>query len=1396
MIDRAGQRQTIKQALGSFHHAAPREGARAILSALGYTSEKTIRLDGSVSQFLSIVDRDGKLATSEHAQTHCWKGADFVFQLTNDELPMLAEGQKDLVLGEGDYHRSIIESFVFLTINLEDRDWTRTELAEITRAVNRLFPMPAIIIFLYGGKLTLSVIPRRPNKKDNSRDVIEPTRKVALIKDVDLQHPHRAHLDILTDLHIRAGVTAKKAPNNFDDLYKAWTEILSAEELNKRFYRRLSDWYLWAVGTEDQPQVMFPVAREVEQKVGAEERHKLNQISVIRLLTRLIFVWFIKEKGLVPDALFNASQLREMLVQDPEKHREASSYYKAILQNLFFATLNTQMEGDGRNWRSDAAESGRTPDYLISTFLRYRQDFRQPDQALEIFRKVPFLNGGLFECLDREVSDAELARNDDLNKWISMEGSQKVIRADGFSERKSNTLYVPNKVFFAVAEQGADVDTPLNEANGTNKTGYKVDGIIRIFESYKFTVEENTPYDEEVALDPELLGKVFENLIASYNEDTSTTARKKSGSFYTPRVVVDYMVDEALVGYLRPALEKKKQADDRGIQNHKNINETFDLGPVPGELNLARDSGAGDASSEGTDSSATDARLRALLSYEDTEYDFTESEKDALIARIEGVRAIDPACGSGAFPMGLLQKLIHILKRLDPDNRRWKAALREPLVRQLQHAEQSPDIGAKSEQIEALKDQLEKLDRDFSETSNFPDYARKLYVIDKCIHGVDIQPIAVQIAKLRFFISLVVSQKIDETADNLNITPLPNLETRLVAANALRPIERANQHELFRNEEIEKTEKALAEANERYFGARNRRTKNKAKEQISQLRKVLSDLLTQTRDLPESTAEHIARWDPFDQNASADFFDSEWMFGLTEKCNIVIANPPYVKAGNIEARDRKWLRSRADKNKKENNRYALYQSFTGTADYLVYFMERGLDLLVPGGSFVYITSNKWHKVAYGENIRRWMGRNSTIHSIIDLGDAPVFEAVAYSAIIVATKRHEMVAAPNQNEFLLAWSWPEELEKKDLEDFPRLFREQAFRVPQKSLDDIKGWQLEPQVKRDLLELIRKSGKPLGEYVDGRFYRGILTGFNDAFVIDSETKDRLVTEDPKSADIIKPFLRGKDVKRWNVEYADQWLIFIPWHFPLHLQNSITGASELAEQRFRLEYPAIYGHLYTYKEQLSSRNKAETGVRYEWYALQRWGAKYWDEFDKEKLIIPAIQGRPEAARDTSGFFCNNKASIFVHENAAFLVGIVNSAVSEWFASQTFATKQGGFFDFEPRYSSTFPIPYANTSQQATISTIVRIIELDRDPRFEQLLNGLVYELFFPNELSAGNVRLFDACDRSDLNQFEGLGTDAIKERAKAWAHECMKPGGEIRIMLSDLQSFDVVRIIEGSE
>ena len=1382
MFDRSRQGTAVKDALHSFKNGTPGDGSRALLQALGYSSDKTIRVDGSVSQFLSMIDREGSLAQSKHAQTDRWHSADFVFQLTNDELPMLATGQKDLHLGNGDYHRGIIESFVFLTIGLDDGDWTRTQLAEITRAVNRLFPMPAIIFFHHGGKLTLSVIPRRPNKKDSSRDVIEPTRKVALIKDVDLANPHRAHLDIITDLHIQSGEGGNRALSNFDELYQAWTKILSTEELNKRFYRRLSSWYIWAVGTKKDPHIGFPVAAEV----AGDEGHKLNQISVIRLLTRLIFVWFIKEKGLVPNALFNSDSLHRLLEDNPADHPEDSTYYKAILQNLFFATLNTQMEGDGRKWRLGKSETGSTADYLISNLFRYKDAFQDPDEALGIFRKVPFLNGGLFECLDREVADAELERNPELEKWISREGKQKVIRADGFSERKSNPLHVPNKIFFAVDETGKDVDEALNEGYGTKKTGQKVDGLIRIFESYKFTVEENTPFDEEVALDPELLGKVFENLIASYNEDTSTTARKKSGTFYTPRVVVDYMVDEALVGYLMPKLDEHQMTDEKGLSSHKNISQSLDLGPAPGEFELSHNRDVAKTSNSGLGDKKIETQLRALLSYEDVELNLSEDEKDRLIASIEGIRAIDPACGSGAFPMGLLQKLIHVLKRLDPDNSRWKAALRDPLVKQLKLVETSRDIGAKSEQIEALNDQLKKLDRDFSEASNFPDYARKLYVIDKCIHGVDIQPIAVQIAKLRFFISLVVSQKIDEAAENLNITPLPNLETRLVAANALRPIDRPRTDDMFRNPKIEETEKALVEANERYFGARNRRTKIKAKTQIGDLRDKLSDLLRQTNDLPEETAQQIARWDPFDQNAAADFFDPEWMFGLTEKFNIVMANPPYVRQEKI-GRDKVFFKKRADENKRNKDTLRLYQSFTGTADYLVYFMERGLDLLAPGGSFVFITSNKWYRAAYGKSIRSWIGRNSQIRTIIDFGDADVFDAVAYPTIIMATKRPQILGAPDAKDMLLAWNWPSEMGRKDIPDFPELFQQNAFAMPQKALDDVKGWQLEPKIKRDLLDRILSAGKPLGEYVEGRFYRGILTGFNDAFVIDGETKDRLISEDQKSAEIIKPFLRGKDVKRWAVEPQDLWLIFTK-----------RGTDIEA-------YPAILKHLSAYRVGLEPKptdwdNDIKWDGRkagsYEWFEIQD-NIAYWEEFLQPKIIVPAIQNKVDYAPDKKGFFSNDKTSIIAHNDWRYLLGILNSSVSWWLTKQTFSSKQGGFYEFKPMYVNTVPIPAPQDEEKLSIETLCNVFcEGFVDPRLEQLLNGLVYELFFPVDLHARNILLFEACQRAGLSSLSSLEGDVLRERADAWVGGIFTSSHEIYRMLFDLRAIDVVRLIEGDE
>ena len=440
-------RPQVQAALKALFDRPLKEAATAVFGALGYASRKTVTVDGSPSSFLSFVDPTGGLTSKPAAQVPKWSHVDFVFQLTNDEIPILAQGNKDLFQGQQDYRSSIIESFVFLTIELEGEEWTRSALAGITREINRVFPMPVVILFRHGGLASLVVIDRRPNKKDGSRDVVE--KRISIVKDIDLAKPHRAHIDILCDIALsEVKIRGRGAPTNFRDLYDGWIEALSTQTLNKRFYRELANWFFWSV-----KQVTFPAAAiETETK----KRDEQNQIAVIRLLTRLIFVWFIKEKGLVPEALFEPDQLRALLNEDPTSHRDSSTYYKAVLQNLFFATLNTEMSED-RKWRTKASGSGLDGQYLIHTVYRFKDAFRDSAAALALFRQVPFLNGGLFECLDREIPDRELERNPDLRNRATKEGSRLVMRIDGFSERPDSPLRVPNKIFFAQGEKATNM---------------------------------------------------------------------------------------------------------------------------------------------------------------------------------------------------------------------------------------------------------------------------------------------------------------------------------------------------------------------------------------------------------------------------------------------------------------------------------------------------------------------------------------------------------------------------------------------------------------------------------------------------------------------------------------------------------------------------------------------------------------------------------------------------------------------------------------------------------------------------------------------------------------------------------------------------------------------------
>jgi type I restriction-modification system DNA methylase subunit len=1027
------------------------------------------------------------------------------------------------------------------------------------------------------------------HKRDKSKDVLE---KVTLIKDIIFSNPHRAHIDILCDLSF-GRLYEKHRFSNFVALHEAWQKTLDSSELNKRFFRDVANWYFWAIQN-----ITFP-------KDAGEDEEVRNATSVIRLITRLIFVWFIKEKGLVPDDLFNKSKLDDILKFNNAKH---SSYYKAILQNLFFATLNQEMNTpkklDKRKFRHKAKKaSGRDQHYMIHNVYRYESYFKKPDEAVKLFSTIPFLNGGLFECLDKPDKD----------------DSKKILRIDGFSDHKNNELIVPDFLFFSEKQK---VD--LNESYGTKNKQYEVRGLIDIFERYKFTINENTPIEEEVALDPELLGKVFENLLAAYNPETGVTARKQTGSFYTPREIVDYMVGESLKASLSNLVAEKLD-----------------------------------------DSTKEDMRtgMDILFAYTEKEHAFNDEEVSKIVEAVSELKILDPACGSGAFPMGVLHKLVYILGKLDWDNTQWRELQKQ---RAIKETEEAYNMGNKEDRHQRLGE-IEKA-FDF----NTSDYGRKLYLIENCIYGVDIQPIAAQIAKLRFFISLVVDQTINEAQENRGILPLPNLETNFVAANTLLNVEKPQQAKLINLEvraEIDQKERELASVRRNHFTARTLKTKRKWRTRDAQLRVEISDLLKK-EDFPPETTQKLAYWDPYDQNASANFFDSEWMFGISDGFDVVIGNPPYVRQEKI-----KELKPALKKQ---------YDCYTSVADLYVYFYERGFQALKTDGILTYISSNKYFRSGYGKKLRKFLTCQATVHQLIDFGDASVFTSIAYPSIITLSKKN-----PDKNQTrALTWN-----PGPPIEEFVSIFQSDSFMIDQNELT-ADGWRLESTEVLRLLDKLRNAGKPLGKYVSGRFYRGILTGLNEAFVVDRATRDHLIAEHTSSKEVLWPFLRGRDVKRWRVNFDDQYLIKI--ESSKNRQHPWSGKPlKEAEKIFAETYPVIHTRFEGLRKKLMKRD--DQGQ----YFWELRSCKYWIEFEQPKIVYPNICKRNEFAWDESGCYTNQKAFI-IPRSSKYLLAVLNSSIVTWLFTKLLAKLQNGFYEPSTIFMKDFPIPNVTSKKQSPVAKL----------------------------------------------------------------------------------------------
>jgi adenine-specific DNA-methyltransferase len=1336
-------------ALGTGHLEAT---ASRLLGAIGYASPKTLAIDTNPAAFIAELNIDPAKLTDSLPRI---KAVHFLFQLTGDELPALSRNTAPQTGAA--FQRGAIDSFVFLAVDLDNGTWSRRELVTIVRELNRGFAMPAIILFRNGDKATLAVIDRRANRRDPSRDVVG--GRISLVKDIDLAKPHRAHVEILADLSL-AAIARKKAPADFRDLYDRWIETLSAAELNKRFYAELADWFAWASTKADL--VTFPKGQPADE--GGKE------VGLIRLLTRLMFVWFIKEKGLVPLDLFNADTLGKLLKAPPQSTPAGHDFYLAILQNLFFATLNTEM--DGRRWRKD--EDGQSKDYLGHHVFRHEAKFADKDAAEKLFNQVPFLNGGLFECLDTELTSPD----DDRRARAERERQRLILRVDGFSDQPDKQPRLQNCIFFGGT---GDEKYSLTEYFGRTRNE-KISGLIDLFERYKFTIEENTPLEEEAALDPELLGKVFENLLASYNEDTKTTARNKSGSFYTPREVVEFMVDEALLAYLKPKLTPAPEQG--GIRP---VAPGLDFGAASGELGLEatahtpKPDKPSQNGKSGPDINET--RLRALLDFASRTHDFSAAQVDTLIAAIESCKAIDPAVGSGAFPLGLLQKLVHALAVLDPGGDKWKARNRAYYETNLSRAEAVPAPNEREAAMATAQAELDKFDAAFN-SGHYPDYTRKLYLIERCLHGVDIQPLAVQIAKLRCFISLAVEQKADDARPNRGITPLPNLETKLVAANTLTPLHRKGNVMLV-TQDLRSAQAKLRNANRAFFAAANGADKRRVQTQILDLRHEIAALVKQDGVFSGDEAALLAHWDPFDPNSFAPFFDAEWMFGLEPSANegwfdIALANPPYVRQEKIES-----FRINGKPVVSKAQLKADYKTYAGTADLLVYFYERALRLLKPEGALAFITSNKWYILNYGKGLREWLRDNARLLKLMDFGDAPVFEAIAYPTILIATRR-TAPGKPKDSETFDAMNWKM---GEPVETFPERFAAESFAMPQKDLAPA-GWQLKPQSERELLTHLLSSGTPLSGRINGKVTRGITTGFNDAFVIDGSQRAALIRKRKDVEKIIVPYVGGRDVERWVVDHSDRWLIKIESSANVdHPWSNMTDTN--AEKCFKEAMPEVY-EWFQVDDKISNLIGRDDKGKYYWELRS---CTYWDDFLKPKIVSTKISSQPTFAIDTNSLTLANTSYFFQSDSVNFHAAVLNSSVGNYLAKQLFASKQGGFYEVQPTALETFPIPNIKGDQVGHLEVAVQaIIAGAARPRLESLLNAFVYELFFPQELAARGLSPFAAAREAGLDELAGLTGEALARAADLWSAQLADPATKLYATLFDLQSIDAIRIIEG--
>jgi hypothetical protein len=605
---------------------------------------------------------------------------------------------------------------------------------------------------------------------------------------------------------------------------------------------------------------------------------------------------------------------------------------------------------------------------------------------------------------------------------------------------------------------------------------------------------------------------------------------------------------------------------------------------------------------------------------------------------------------------------------------------------------------------------------------------------------------------------LVVDQKSNTKIDeNFGIRPLPNLETKFVTANTLIGINK--EANLFTTDTVKDLEKQLKNIRHKLFSARTKDTKLKYRQKDEELRNTIAEEL-KNQGLPVDSAEKLAKWDPYDQNASSPFFDSEWMFDLADGFDVVIGNPPYVQL--------KWI---------ENSiQYRNFSTYSKCGDIYTLFYEKGTHLLKKNGIGVFITSNKWLKAEYGEKLRDFILSKANPKTLIDFGGFKVFESATVDTNI------------------LIWSNQTEYENTVVclidSDYSKNNTLFTF-VKEKSVT-IKftlssQWLFLNETERGILELINKN-KPIVDW-NVKLYYGILTGANPVFIIDPEKKNELCNKDIKNEEIIKPILRGQDLVKYGHIKPSRFLI-----------NSHSSVNKIGLKGINIEkdYPSILDYFKSFGDDFKKRG--EKGEK--WYNLR--SCNYILEFEKPKIIYADIVNNGgKFLYDEEGFLTNDTAFIIRGENLKYFTVILNSNLVDYAYRKYYSG--GGLGDSGIRYKKEFieriplPVNYDKKYFEIIHDISAYSLKLKGSNLFYEISNALVFNLYFPDHMKEREIDVLPFVERDiekvmQGREFENL-SDTEKEQVieqlhQTWSH----PDSEVRnrIKLFAVRSPEILKPI----